>query len=123
MFSATVRQCHQFACDAIVRSPYQRSVTADYERDLSVVRFDEFTYRKEEGIPVERRLKATRIASDLLDYGNGLWLPARTVTRWYDDDEHVNARSEYELMEVRINEPIPDSMFVDMFRTRGVRIR
>ncbi len=110
-------------CLAVVLgAPARFRVFLDLERDLSVVRFDEFEYTYVENALPARHLVYARSLSDLQDLGNGLWLPRMVITERYAGDRNPNLppdtlmwRRTHELLEARINEELASSLFTDVF--------
>jgi len=79
------------------------------ECDYSIVRIEQFVQTHKVG----RELLFRSDHFDLVDYGNGIWLPSRIEHTYYTNGK-PDGHALIDIQEVQINQEIPDSFFSDV---------
>jgi hypothetical protein len=98
-------------------SSYNDTWYFDINRDFSILRCESFdsilSDRNDNAVLIGRRLSTRRTLCDLYDYGNGIWLPSKIISEYFDDKEKLTSEDIVTVSSIRINQGIDDAFFVD----------
>jgi hypothetical protein len=101
--------------NAVVVTDMRHRIYLDPDRDFAVVRTEQWQLAKDQnGKPVNQKLAYARNNRNLVDSGNGIWLPKEVEQTWFKDGKPTD-RSVTRAAEAKLNASITDDDFRNIF--------